>query len=128
MLLACVIARARLFSVLWALRRASKTELWLCPALFCFNHRAGSGKQTKIKFSEMNAQEKSQFLCIPIQQLELSAELKRAANANGIKTLQQILRYSTSEVERWPGFNIQLVHEYVSFLEMKGLGVLVDHF
>nr|WP_157247088.1 hypothetical protein [Pedobacter panaciterrae] len=76
----------------------------------------------------MNNQGEINVLNCPIQQLELSTELKRAANANGIKTMQQILRYSTAEVERWPGFNIQLVHEYVVLLEMKGLGALVDHF
>jgi len=76
----------------------------------------------------MTIQGEINVLNCQIQQLELSAELKRAANANGIKTMQQLLRHKTQEVERWPGFNIQLVHEYVTFLEIKGMGSLVDHF
>lgn len=127
MLLACAIARARLFSVLRALRGASKTGFWLCPALFCLITGLFRDRQTKTNDCHMNSQVEINVLNCQIQQLELSAELKRAANANGIKTMQQLLRYRTQEVERWPGFNIQLVHEYVNFLEMKGMGVLVDH-
>lgn len=74
----------------------------------------------------MNAQDENNILDCPIQQLELSTGLKRAANANCITTMRQLLKYRSYHVERWPAFNIQLVHEYVNFLEYKGLGRLID--
>ncbi|NRF37576.1 DNA-directed RNA polymerase subunit alpha C-terminal domain-containing protein [Pedobacter foliorum] len=76
----------------------------------------------------MNSQGETNVLNCHIQQLKLSTELKRAANGAGIKTMQQLLKYSTAEVERWPGFNIQLVHEYVNFLEGNGMGSLIDSY
>lgn len=74
----------------------------------------------------MDAHEENQILDTPITKLELSTACKRAMNANQIKTMKQIVSYRTDEVEKWPGFNIQLVHEYISLLESKGLGRLID--
>jgi DNA-directed RNA polymerase alpha subunit len=125
MLLACAIARAQLFSVPKVLPEPLRRIMVVSRAIL-FNHRAVSGSAGQDYISEMKAQEKDQILCRPIWQLELSAALKRAASANRIHTMQQLLKYRTDEVQRWPGFNIQLVHEYVSLLESKGLGRLID--
>ncbi|MEJ2880414.1 hypothetical protein [Pedobacter sp. GR22-6] len=75
----------------------------------------------------MTSPKQDQILDFPMQQLKLSGELKRAANAAGIKTLRQLCQHRTDQVQSWPGFNIQLVHEYVNYLEQNGLGNHVDH-
>lgn len=76
----------------------------------------------------MNGHEENRFLECGINELALSTECKRALHANQIKCMKQLVNYTTYEVERWPGFNIQLVHEYVSLLESKGLGKLIDSY
>ena len=76
----------------------------------------------------MTAHEENQFLESGINALQLSLQCKRALHANQIKSMKQLIKHPTYEVERWPGFNIQLVHEYISLLESKGLGQLIDRY
>lgn len=76
----------------------------------------------------MTRHEENEFLESKINAIELSVECKRALHANQIKSMKQLVKYPTYEVERWPGFNIQLVHEYISLLESKGLGRLIDSY
>lgn len=62
----------------------------------------------------------------PIPTLGLSAEFNGITEILGFHTLDDLLRLHTREVVRLPGFNVNLIHEYVSFLEERDLGHLVD--
>jgi hypothetical protein len=61
-----------------------------------------------------------------ITNLDMSLEFKRAAADLGYSTLQDIVNIRTVDLEKKPGFDILLVHEYVSFMESAGLGALID--
>ncbi|ATP56255.1 hypothetical protein CPT03_07115 [Pedobacter ginsengisoli] len=61
-----------------------------------------------------------------IADLDLSLEFKDAAEKLGYKKLKDIVSIRTAALEKKPGFNILLVHEYVSFMESAGLGALID--
>lgn len=62
----------------------------------------------------------------PIEELAMSLEFKKAAAEMGYKILNDVINIRTAELERKPGFNILLVHEYVNFMESAGLGALID--
>ena len=65
-------------------------------------------------------------LCQSIWTLPLSESFKFVMALQGFETLSDVLKNTTWQNERLPGFNIQLVHEYVCFLESNGLGPMVD--
>lgn len=106
--------------------RASKTDYGSVPRYFVY--REGHLRDRGHKQQKMNAHKPNEILDCPLQQLELSNELKRAMNSNQIKTMREILHYTTQEVEHWPGFHIQLVHEYINYLEQAGLGEWIDRY
>lgn len=56
----------------------------------------------------------------------MSLEFKEASRLSGYKTLRDLAAIRTADLEKKPGFNILLVHEYVSFMESAGLGALID--
>jgi DNA-directed RNA polymerase alpha subunit len=61
-----------------------------------------------------------------ISHLNLSVEFKQAAAAQGYSSLNDLVKIRTAELEKQPGFNILLIHEYVNFMERAGLGELID--
>lgn len=61
-----------------------------------------------------------------IDDLDMSSEFKQAAAKSGYTALQDMVNIRTADLEKKPGFNILLVHEYVSFMESVGLGALID--
>jgi hypothetical protein len=61
-----------------------------------------------------------------IEGLSLSSEFKQAARLQGYQSLNDLLKIRTADLEKKPGFNILLIHEYVNFMESKGLGSLID--
>jgi hypothetical protein len=62
----------------------------------------------------------------PIQALGMSEEFCGVMEILGFYTLGDIAKRHTRELAKLPGFSVQLIHEYVSFLEDKGLGHYVD--
>lgn len=69
---------------------------------------------------------KETILNQPIEQLEFSKAFKATTEMLGFHTLSDILQHHTRELEDLPGFGILLIHEYVSFMEQKGLGHYID--
>lgn len=61
-----------------------------------------------------------------ITDLEMSREFKNATEILGFYKLKDLINIKTFEMEQLTGFNILLVHEYVSFLESHRLGELID--
>lgn len=72
--------------------------------------------------------DQNNLLHVPIEQLELSNELKTLTETLGFHTLNDLLGHHTRELMILPGFKVGLLHEYVTYLEEKGLGHLVDQF
>jgi len=61
-----------------------------------------------------------------IANLSLSLEFKQAAKMQGYESLNDLVDIRTADLEKKPGFNILLIHEYVNFMESAGLGRLID--
>lgn len=61
-----------------------------------------------------------------IADLDMSLEFKQAARKAGYQILRDMVNIRTADLKKKPGFDILLVHEYVSFMESKGLGALID--
>ena len=62
----------------------------------------------------------------PIQNLGMSEEFCGVTEILGLYTLGDVANRHTRDLAKLPGFSIQLIHEYVSFLEERGLGHYVD--
>jgi len=62
----------------------------------------------------------------PISDLEFSDEFKRVTKALYYYTLSGLVATRTFDLSRKPGFTLALIYEYVSFMEVRGLGELVD--
>ena len=61
-----------------------------------------------------------------IEDLSLSLEFIQAAKMQGYQCLNDLIHIRTADLEKKPGFNILLIHEYVNFMEGAGLGGLID--
>lgn len=61
-----------------------------------------------------------------IENLSLSLEFKQAAKMQGYKSLNDLVHIRTADLEKKPGFNILLIHEYVNYMESAGFGSLID--
>jgi hypothetical protein len=70
--------------------------------------------------------EQNRILHQPIETLDFSKEFKAVTEILGMHTLNQLLDLHTRELMKLPGFTIGLLHEYVSFMESKGLGQYID--
>lgn len=62
----------------------------------------------------------------PIASLGLSEEFCGVMEILGFYTLGDVAKHHTRELAKMPGFSVHLIHEYVSFLEERGLGHYVD--
>ncbi len=62
----------------------------------------------------------------PISELELSDVFKAATKILGYNTITELLANRSDELAAQPGFTMAFVYEYVNFLELRGLGALVD--
>lgn len=62
----------------------------------------------------------------PIRTLELSHALRHALITNNINTMKELISHPTKDIQRWPGMDIQLVHECVNYLIEKGYGQFID--
>lgn len=62
----------------------------------------------------------------PIRTLGLSEEFCGVSEILGFDTLGDMVKRHTRDLEGLPGFTVHLIHEYVTFLEEKGLGHYVD--
>lgn len=71
-------------------------------------------------------EETEQRLSKQIAKLEFSKAFQAAAQLNGLSILKDLAESRTKDLEQMPGFNIQLVHEYVNYMEENGMGRLVD--
>lgn len=69
---------------------------------------------------------KEPILNQPIAELELSEEFKGITEILGFYTLGDVAKWHTRDLNVLPGFSVQLIHEYVTFLEERGLGTYVD--
>jgi len=62
----------------------------------------------------------------PIATLGMSEEFSGVTEILGLYTLGDVVSRHTSDLAKLPGFSVHLIHEYVSFLEERGLGHYVD--
>lgn len=58
----------------------------------------------------------------PIRELDFSAEFKWVTKEWGLETLAEMLDHKPRNLTKLPGFNVRILHEFVAFLEQKGLG------
>lgn len=70
--------------------------------------------------------EQKQLLSQPIAELPMSAEFIDAMAQLGFENLDELSKRRTIELGKLKGFNVLLIHEYVNFMEKKGLGELID--
>ncbi|MES2650531.1 MAG: hypothetical protein V4663_02270 [Bacteroidota bacterium] len=61
-----------------------------------------------------------------IATLGMSEEFCGVTEILGFHTLGDVTKHHTRELAKLPGFSVHLIHEYVSFLEERGLGHYVD--
>ncbi|HMI04883.1 MAG TPA: hypothetical protein VK541_20510 [Pedobacter sp.] len=73
----------------------------------------------------MNELLTAEVLQRPIAEIGMSKEFETATETLRIRTLSQLATKPISEVEALPGFNLLLIHEYISFLESQCLGELI---
>ena len=69
---------------------------------------------------------KLNILSEKIEDLTMSLDFKKAAKVQGYQCLNDLIHIRTADLEKKPGFNILLIHEYVNFMEEAGLGGLID--
>lgn len=62
----------------------------------------------------------------PIATLGMSEEFCGVTEILGFYTLGDVTNRHTRDLAKLPGFSVHLIHEYVSFLEERGLGHYVD--
>lgn len=66
------------------------------------------------------------FLTQPIADSPLSPEFKLQAELFGFHTFGDMIHRRSNDLLKLPGFNKQLLYEYVSFIEKQGYGQYID--
>lgn len=66
------------------------------------------------------------ILSQPLVSLELSKEFKVMAQINHFRTLAEIVELPIDVLQKMPQFSYRIMAEYISFLESKGLGELLE--
>jgi hypothetical protein len=74
----------------------------------------------------MKQLEQMDILKLPIATSPLSTEFKMVTEVLGFHTFSDLLQYRTVKLLNLPGFTQNLIYEYVTFLETKKMGYLID--
>ncbi|WP_029279475.1 hypothetical protein [Pedobacter borealis] len=74
----------------------------------------------------MKQSEQVEILNLPIAKSPLSTEFKTVTETLGFHTFSELLQHRTIKLQILPGFDQQLIYEYVDFLENNQMGHLID--
>ncbi|WP_041649427.1 hypothetical protein [Marivirga tractuosa] len=66
------------------------------------------------------------ILNTPLEELQMSSELLRFAEAHKLHSLSDMISIGTRNLEGLPGFNKRLLFEYLQLLEKHGLDEFME--